>query len=472
MFSYTNIVNALSQSIWQFSLILLFYYLCKFLIKNKKTVYSIAVTLQFLGFAWFLKTIFFHNSNFTPLNNSTTSGFISSNLFSYIGFIYIIIVGILLIRLSIKFSTLQKQQNHFIVYDKIDELYSFIKPYLANKNVVIKISNAISSPITYGFFKPIIVLPFSLCNSLTNKEMEMVLLHEIAHILRNDYAINLLLKVVDTFLFFNPFSKILLKEIEQEREFCCDDWVLKKVPENLLYAQTLFAVAKHHQTQKTVALVQAFAQPHYLLQRIKRVTKTGVDFNKLNTKQVLIMGFVLLISLSTSFFANNPSKAKQTITQTTSKPDLKNLKKDKKTTKAFSAVKNTKTVKKLQSTYNSFNSKKVLQTTKYTSIDKQRLKDGFQFLSELAKENVVIKNLIETNPTLQSVNINTTEADFDVTKAINAKNTKPTQASRYFYLPASKTSKAKMITITVVEKDNNDKKVIIDIEEIEASQRS
>ena len=113
-----------------------------------------------------------------------------------------------------------------------------------------------------------------------------------------------------------------------------------------------------------------------------------------------------------------------------------------------------------------------MQTTKYTSIDKQRLKDGFQFLSELAKENVVIKNLIETNPTLQSVNINTTEADFEVTKAINAKNTKPTQASRYFYLPASKTSKAKMITITVVEKDNNDKKVIIDIEEIEASQRS
>ena len=335
MFSYNNIVNALSQSIWQFSLILLFYYLCKLLIKNKKAVYSIAVTLQFLGFAWFLKTIFFQNSSFTPLNNSTISGFISSNLFSYIGFLYIIIVGVSLIRLSIKFSTLQKQQNHFIVYDKIDELYSFIKPYLINKNVVIKISNAISSPITYGFFKPIIVLPFSLCNSLTNKEMEMVLLHEIAHILRNDYAINLLLKVVDTFLFFNPFSKILLKEIEQEREFCCDDWVLKKVPENLLYAQTLFAVAKHHQAQKTVALVQAFAQPHYLLQRIKRVTKTGMDFNKLNTKQVLIMGFVLLISLSTSFFANNPSKAKQTITQTVSKPDLKNLKKDKKQLRLF-----------------------------------------------------------------------------------------------------------------------------------------
>lgn len=458
MFSFVNVTNALLQSFWQFAFLLLIFQLVCLIIKNKRTTYTIAVFLHFLGFIWFIITIFSRQPNSLIHNFLLTSQINENNIAPIITIAYSTVVSFFIVRLIYNYVSLIKIDVEVSMAEKLAEFYAIIKPYLRNKKVVIKISHSIKSPFTYGFFKPVIVLPFSLCNGLTNKEMELVLLHEIAHILRDDYVVNLLLKIVDAFLFFNPFSKLFLKIIEQEREYCCDDWVLQKMPENITYAQTLFAVAKQQQTLQNTYLVQAFAQQQYLLQRIKRITATGYQKASFSIKQAVWLCTILIASVIITNIDFKPTNKLQILQPNTSYYSATKF--EKTVSLPLTTVSNTKKVvvtKKAIVVDTKSRAKRKQQTPTYTALDKQRLKEGFQFLSELAKENVFVKEIIETNPSI---------------KAIEVSQAKPTEASRYFYIPKTKTSKAKIITITVIEKDNNDKKVVIDIEEIASNNKS
>ena len=61
----------------------------------------------------------------------------------------------------------------------------------------------IDSPITFGWLTPIILLPVAICNQLSTDEIETILLHEIAHIIRNDYLANLIISLNQIILIFN-----------------------------------------------------------------------------------------------------------------------------------------------------------------------------------------------------------------------------------------------------------------------------
>ena len=57
--------------------------------------------------------------------------------------------------------------------------------------------------------------------------MEAVILHEVAHIKRMDYVLNLVLAFIEAAMFFNPFTHLISFHVKRERENCCDDWVLQ-----------------------------------------------------------------------------------------------------------------------------------------------------------------------------------------------------------------------------------------------------
>ena len=97
----------------------------------------------------------------------------------------------------------------------------------------------IDVPCMTGFVKPLILLPVSLSTHLSACEVESILLHELAHIKRNDYLVNLLQQVISVMLFFNPFNRLINRIISQERENSCDDLVVEKTGKPLIYAQAL-----------------------------------------------------------------------------------------------------------------------------------------------------------------------------------------------------------------------------------------
>lgn len=107
------------------------------------------------------------------------------------------------------------------------------------KKISIKVSSAIDQPISLGYFKPLVLLPTGMLTGLSPKQVEAILAHEFAHLLRNDFLINLFQSLVEVFFFFHPVVWWLSKEIRQERELCCDDLALTYLEDTYTYAEAL-----------------------------------------------------------------------------------------------------------------------------------------------------------------------------------------------------------------------------------------
>ncbi len=84
-------------------------------------------------------------------------------------------------------------------------------------------STAIDVPLVVGAIRPVIVVPASLITGLTPLQLDMLLAHELAHIRRHDYLINLLQTVLETLLFYHPAARWISDRAREERENCCDD---------------------------------------------------------------------------------------------------------------------------------------------------------------------------------------------------------------------------------------------------------
>ena len=132
------------------------------------------------------------------------------------------------------------------------------------------ISARVQVPMVVGFLKPIILMPAAVVAQLSMEQLETILLHELAHIKRHDYLVNILQSVVETILFFNPFVWIISAIARREREHCCDDLVLAHTTEPICYATALASLA-HHPPPDTLFAVAASGTSNYLFNRIKRI---------------------------------------------------------------------------------------------------------------------------------------------------------------------------------------------------------
>ena len=165
-------------------------------------------------------------------------------------------------------------------------------------------SKHIDTPMMMGFFKPIILLPLAMINRLSPQQFEAILLHELAHIRRNDYFLNLIQSVIDTVLFFNPFTWWITKNIREEREKCCDEMVLK-LSDPYQYAEALLALEEP--LQKQVFVLAAIGKRSQLLYRIKNIME--MKNNHINFRQKFIT-FLVIISASISVAWLTPDQSK------------------------------------------------------------------------------------------------------------------------------------------------------------------
>jgi len=100
-------------------------------------------------------------------------------------------------------------------------------------------SSAIGSPVAFGWE---IVVPRETFARLTDEQKETILAHEIAHVRRHDYLVNLLQTLVETLLFYHPAVWWISSRIRMERELCCDD-VAVGLCDRLVYATALTDLA-------------------------------------------------------------------------------------------------------------------------------------------------------------------------------------------------------------------------------------
>jgi bla regulator protein blaR1 len=284
--------GSLLNSMWQMALLwIAFNFVAVFLqsvLRLKSTAFKTNLAFIFLiaGFVWFAATLFTllnHPgtagsitifSSFDNLLNTDSQSFLSTYVFPYLSFIYLFFLFIPIYKYIknyryvkfIKTNGLYKPAVDWKLFVQKNALYAGIR-----KPVRVFVSSLINSPFTIGFLKPVILLPAAVICHLSIEQTEAILLHELAHIKRNDYFINLIIQFIKAILFYNPFVKMFVKTIEREREKSCDELVLQFRYEPLSYATALLRLE-----QLRIA-GPAFAIPFSgnsadLLHRIEKIT--------------------------------------------------------------------------------------------------------------------------------------------------------------------------------------------------------
>ena len=289
---------ALANSLWQTALVWLIYMSVTGLISMSAAAkYRIAVTAQLTGFVWFLITFQFY---YRQYNNAwehsgvnqvsqqiqtiaTSNTDFSSQLINwmvkgeqflpYLSLAYLLLMTFLSMRWFLGYRQTQMIRNNGL--QKIPaEWRLFVKKIASQlgikKEIRIFLSENITTPLTIGFLKPVILIPIASINHLTTDQLEAILLHELAHIKRYDYLVNILLSVVEISLFFNPFTQLLSRHIGKERENSCDDWVLQFQYNASVYAEALLRIA-YLQTSPSLAMAASGKKKNELLLRVKRM---------------------------------------------------------------------------------------------------------------------------------------------------------------------------------------------------------
>ena len=123
-------------------------------------------------------------------------------------------------------------------------------------------------PIVIGHLRPVILLPLGALTGLPPEQIEAVLAHELAHIRRYDYLVNLIQTVIETLLFHHPAVWWVSRRIRAEREHCCDDHAVALCGDRLAYARALVALETLRPPTADLALAAAGGS---LLARIRRL---------------------------------------------------------------------------------------------------------------------------------------------------------------------------------------------------------
>lgn len=123
-------------------------------------------------------------------------------------------------------------------------------------------------PVVVGYLRPVILLPVSLMTSLSPSQLEAILAHELAHVRRHDFIVNLLQILLETLFFYHPAVWWLSRQIRIEREHCCDDLVVKSLGNRVEYGRALLAVEelRGHST-----LLAPGATDGSLVSRLRRI---------------------------------------------------------------------------------------------------------------------------------------------------------------------------------------------------------
>src|SRR5579862_2795045 len=126
-----------------------------------------------------------------------------------------------------------------------------------SRKVTLAISDELRVPTAIGFFRPMIILPKWALAELPAEELSAILIHELAHLKRWDDCTNLAQKLLRAIFFFNPAICWIENRLSLEREMACDDVVLSRTADPVVYARSLVAVAERSFVRRGIALAQA-----------------------------------------------------------------------------------------------------------------------------------------------------------------------------------------------------------------------
>ena len=325
---------SLFNSLWQMALLWLSYriLLSIFRTASAHARHSLALLFVGVGTASSLISFFYLFFNTRPGDNSSSDGVfwagdslsfwktgerLVNEMLPYCSLMYLLVLAFLFIRWSNQY--LQSRQLKSQGLSKIQPAFRIFVTETSQlmgirKEVQVWLSTLIEGPVTLGFFKPVILVPLAMASHLSPQQVEAILLHELAHIKRNDYLLHLGVTIVEMLFFFNPFTRWLIRDIQREREHCCDDLVMQfrydphTYVSALLSLATVFAGRSGH---PQLALAATGGNDHLLLKRVRRILKLKETNDRPGARTLIFL--LLTLAGSFLFLSRTPSSGSRSL---------------------------------------------------------------------------------------------------------------------------------------------------------------
>lgn len=184
------------------------------------------------------------------------------SLLPYVAILWLATITLLASQLLLEIHNVNSlpQQNTNLPSQKLQTRFNELAKQI-NLTITPKllISLKVEVPMAIGWLKPIVLLPATMVSGLSTPQLEMLLLHELAHIRRHDYLVNFFQTLVEILLFFHPAVHWVSKQMRNEREYCSDDIAVQHCGDAIAYAHTLADTASlctraHHHTIPDMAM--------------------------------------------------------------------------------------------------------------------------------------------------------------------------------------------------------------------------
>jgi beta-lactamase regulating signal transducer with metallopeptidase domain len=240
--------------------------------------------------------------------------FVESNIYTIV-ILWLVGLVMALLRLvgNISYVYYLRSKLNFPVEQYWEMLLSSIADKLnVKKNIAILESALVRAPVVIGHLKPMILFPIGAINRLSTDEVESIITHELAHIKRNDYLVNIMLNIAESIFYFHPAMWWLSSQIKAEREHCCDDIAIATLGNPLKYAKSLVAVQE--MAYYSPQLAMAFASKEKKSQlaiRINRLISTPTRVLNINEKgiaSIFVLSMIVTFAIAARpGFNENPA---------------------------------------------------------------------------------------------------------------------------------------------------------------------
>jgi beta-lactamase regulating signal transducer with metallopeptidase domain len=233
----------------------------------------------------------------TLFNLSTFKGYFNEHL-PLIVTLWLLGVALFLLRLmgSVSYIYYLKNRMNFPTDEYWTEMIDNLSKKAGLKQAVELVESAmVRTPVVVGFLKPMILFPMGVINRLAPEEVEAILAHELAHVLRHDYIFNIFQSVVEALFYYHPAVWWLSGQIRNERESACDDIAINLISSKMNYAKALVTIQEMSYYPMNTALGFAGQKKNQFVMRMHRIL--NVQQNKTNVMEKLIATLFIVCTL-------------------------------------------------------------------------------------------------------------------------------------------------------------------------------
>jgi len=204
----------------------------------------------------------------------------------------VLLLGLRLMAAWVSVRRLQTRGIQPVVEQWQQHLADLCTRFGIRRTVTLLESALVEVPVVVGWLRPIVLFPACALTGLKSEELQSLLAHELAHVRRYDYLVNVIQTAVETLLFYHPVVWWVSHRIRSEREHCCDDLAVKVLGDRLTYARAL----SHMAELGAAPSLATAASGGSLLTRIRRVMR--LDPNESTRPAGWLPATVVLVTLA------------------------------------------------------------------------------------------------------------------------------------------------------------------------------